>query len=225
MSEERIASRWIALLMLAQVAGGPIANFILLGPVFRNPPGYLVNAAPHGFELALAVLLGLGLAAASAGIAIAGWPVFRRHSERMALWLVVIGGGCLALTGVEYIGLLSMRSLSEAFTAAGSPDGELYLALRGVVGSARNWAHYVQLLFAGSLFFLLCTTLYRFRLVPRALAGFGMAAALVMLSSIARPLFGGTVIFTMLAPLGVANLALAGWLLVKGLRQDVAATR
>ena len=50
------------------------------------------------------------------------------------------------------------------------------------------------------------------------LAGFGMLAALSQMIAVAKPLFGGWVMFPMLAPLGVAQLLLIGWLLWKGLR-------
>lgn len=220
MNDARSAGRWIGLMLLAQIVGGPVLNFGLLGPVFQNPPGFLVNAAPHALEVALAVLLGLGLSVASVGIAIAAWPVFREHSERMALWLVVLAAVCLALNAVEYVGLMSMLSLSQMFTTAGAPDVALYTALRGVVAAIRNWSHYHQLLFAGGLMFVLHATLYRFRLVPRALPAFGMAAVLLMLTSITMPFFGRDVVFALLMPLGIANLALATWLLTKGLREE-----
>jgi hypothetical protein len=42
--------------------------------------------------------------------------------------------------------------------------------------------------------------------------------------AVAKPVFGGWVIFAMLAPLGAAQLILLGWLLVKGLRPPEAAT-
>lgn len=49
--------------------------------------------------------------------------------------------------------------------------------------------------------------------LPRWLAGFGMLASLSQMIAVAKPLFGGWVVFPMLAPLGIANLLLVGWLL------------
>jgi hypothetical protein len=57
--------------------------------------------------------------------------------------------------------------------------------------------------------------LFRLRLVPRGLTGFGMLASLSQMIAVTKPLFGGWVIFPMLAPLGLANLLLIGWLLWK----------
>ncbi|MNC95996.1 hypothetical protein D3C83_132510 [compost metagenome] len=45
-----------------------------------------------------------------------------------------------------------------------------------------------------------------------------MAAALSQLTGVSLPLFGSPINFSLLAPLGLAHLALALWLLVKGFR-------
>ena len=57
-----------------------------------------------------------------------------------------------------------------------------------------------------------------FALVPRSLATFGTTAALLQIVAVAMPLFGYGVIFLLLAPLGVSQLILAVWLIVKGFR-------
>src|SRR5688572_12707137 len=190
MDSLRFASLWLAALLVTQLVVSPIANFALLGDAFDGAGGFLVNAAPNARSVGLAALLSIGLAIVSAAIAIVLWPVVRPQCERLALWLVV---------------------------AAAAPDETLYQALRGVVGGYRNWAHVIQLLTMGGLLFATYGVLYRLRLVPRLLAGFGMLAALSQMIAVAKPLFGGWVIFPMLAPLGLANLALIAWLLWKGL--------
>jgi hypothetical protein len=86
------------------------------------------------------------------------------------------------------------------------------------VASGRNWAHFVGLIFGGSTLFVLYAILYRFARIPRALAAFGLVAVLLQLTAVAMPLFGHEVVFPMLAPLGLSQLALALWLLTKGLQ-------
>jgi len=70
---------------------------------------------------------------------------------------------------------------SALWFLATSADGELFQGLRVVVASARNWAHYIGLIVAGSMVCVLYTVLCRFTLVPRALAA--SPAASTMLSS------------------------------------------
>jgi hypothetical protein len=59
--------------------------------------------------------------------------------------------------------------------------------------------------------------LFRFSLVPRALAAFGLAAVLLQITAVAMPLFGHAIVFPMLMPLGLVQLVLALWLIAKGL--------
>jgi hypothetical protein len=76
----------------------------------------------------------------------------------------------------------------------------------------------LHLLVGGGVLLLMYAALYRFHLMPRWLAGFGVLAALSQMIAVAKPVYGGWVIFPMLAPLLLAHLALVVWLLWKGLR-------
>jgi hypothetical protein len=215
MSEMKAAARWLALLLLLQLVIGPIANFTLPGPAFEGEGGFLVNAAPHATALALAALLSIALAVANAGIALVLWPAVRPASERLALALAILAGAGIALAAFENVNLLSMLSLSQAHAAAAAPDPALWEGLRDVVRAQRNWSHLLQLLGTGGLLLAMYAALFRVRLVPRWLAVFGLLACLSQMISVTKPLFGGWVIFPMLAPLGLANLLLIAWLLWK----------
>jgi hypothetical protein len=126
----------------------------------------------------------------------------------------------LSVTAVENMSVMSMLSLSEAYAKASAPERDQFQALRVVVASARNWAHYVGRIFDGSTIFVLYAVLYRFALVPRALAALGLVAVMLQLTAVAMPLLGHSVVFPMLAPLGVSQLVLALWLIAKGFRSQ-----
>jgi hypothetical protein len=210
-------SRILGALILAQMVGGVLVNFVLTAPLF-GAPGFLVDAAAHPRRLGLSVLAGLALGAVSVAIAITAFPVFRQHSQAMALWLVALAVVSLALAAVENMNVMSMLSVSQAYAKAGAAEREQFQALRIVVASGRNWAHFVGLIVGGSTLFVLYAILYRFARIPRALAAFGLVAVLLELTAVAMPLFGHKMVFPMLAPLAVSQLALALWLLTKGLR-------
>jgi hypothetical protein len=211
----RNAGRIAGALILVQGIGGYIVNFGLIAPA-TAPPGFLVNAAPHALRVGMTALLGILTGAGAMAIAITVWPVFRKHSERMALTFLALAVAALALAAVENGRLMSMLSLSQAYAASGAADPAAFEGLRGVVAAARNWAHFTHLIIGGSTFFVLYATSFRFALIPRAIAGFGMAAAALQMATVSMPLLGGHVIFPLLAPAGIANLALAVWLLAKG---------
>jgi Domain of unknown function (DUF4386) len=109
-----------------------------------------------------------------------------------------------------------MLSLSQAYAAATGQEQATFEALRGVVGAARNWAHFTHLAVTGLAMTAFMAALWRFALVPRALAAIGMAAAALQVVTVSLPIFGQRVIFGLLAPIGLALLAIAAWLLAKG---------
>jgi Domain of unknown function (DUF4386) len=209
------AGRLIGALMLLQIPGGIVGNFVLSAPVIA-PPGFLVNAAAHPLHVTFSVLLGLGVSALGLGIAIAAFQVIRGRAESLALWLIGLSVANFTLAAVEQIAMMSLLSLSQAYTSATAPDEAMFQALRGVVAAARNWAHYIHLLIGGGTILVLFAALFRLALVPRALAGAGAVASLLQMTAVAMPLFGYPVSFPLLAPLGFVMLATAGWLIVKG---------
>jgi hypothetical protein len=211
----RRAGRTIGILLLAQMVIGPTVNFALLGPAFAAP-GFLVNAAAHPLQMSIAALLGPVLGALSLGIAIAAFPILRRSSHAPALWLLALAIASFALTAVESSTLLSLLSLSQAYSAADAAQADLFQTLRTVVASARNWMHYMGLIVTGSMIFALYGALLRLALVPKVLAAFGAGSALLQIIAVTMPLFGHRIEFALLLPLGLSHLALAGWLLTRG---------
>jgi len=207
--------RIIGVLLLVQIVAGVTVNFVLMAPVFAAP-GFLVNAAAHSLQISIAVLIGLVTGALSVGIAIAALPVFRQYSYSMALWFLALAIVGFTLTAFENMSLLSALSLSQTYTEANGADSELFQILRGVVASTRNWAHYITLIVGGVSVFVLYSILYRFSLVPRVLAGFGLLAALLQLSAVTMPIFGYSIVLLMIMPLALSHLILALWLIVKG---------
>ena len=219
METSRTASRIIAVLILTQMVSGALINFGLEAPLF-GAPGFLVNAAAHGSQIALAAILGLAAGALSLGIAITAYPVFRQYSQAMALWFVALSVASVSAAAVENMNVMSMLSLSQEYAKAGAAAQDQLQAVRVVVASARNWAHFIDLLIAGCTIFVMYAVLYRFALFPRALAAFGLAAVVLQIVTVAMPLFGQAVVFLLLAPLGLSQLALAIWLIAKGFRNQ-----
>lgn len=211
------AGRIIGVLIILQMIGAPIVNFVLEAPLF-DPPGFLVNAASHARQIGLAAVLGLIIEALWVSRAITAFPVFYQRSRTMALWFVALAGVVLAVAVVENAAVMSMVSVSEAYAKASTAGREHLEMVRVVVASARNWPHYLGRIFGGVTIFVLYAVLYRFALVPRALAGFGLIAALLEVTGVAMPFFGHGVVFPLLAPLGLCQLILAVWLITKGFR-------
>ena len=209
--------RLIGILLLAHLTGGLVVPFIMLHPLV-SPPGFLVSAAGVATQVRAAVLLFFVGSAMAIAVASAGWHVFRRYSSAMALWLVALAVAAFSLQAVDNAHILSMLSLSQEYVSAGAAKAELFQGVALVVGAARKWSHYTFLLTVGCWILLLFTLLYRFRLVPRPLAAFGMIGAVLQIAGVSlRGLLGYSPEVRLAMPLAPAYVLLAVWLMVKGL--------
>jgi hypothetical protein len=220
MGTERRAGRIIGILLVIQMVCGVMVNFVLEAPLFGKP-GFLVDAAAHSGQIGLAALVGLMAEALWVGMAVIVLPLFYHRSRAIVLWFGALAVALLAVAVVESAAVLSMVSLSEAYAKAGAGERPEYEAIRAVVAAARNWPHFLARMLDGCAIFVFYVLMYRLALVPRILAGAGLICASLQIAGVAMPLFGREVIFPMLAPLGVVQLILAGWLMAKGFREQL----
>jgi hypothetical protein len=216
MRSAKSVGRTVGILLLLHLAAGLIVPFVMLHPLL-TPAGFLATAAGSSAQVRAAVLLLFGGSALAIAIAIAAFPVFRRYSSAMALWLLALAVAAFSLQAVDNAHLLSMLSLSQEYAKAGAAKADVFQPLAMVVGVARKWAHYTALLLVGSWIFLFCTLLYRFTLVPRVLAAFALVGSMLQITGVTlRGLLGYPPETRLAMPLAPAYVALAVWLMVKG---------
>ncbi len=216
MRSEKSVGRTVGVLLLLHFAAALIVPFVLLHPIV-NPPGFLTTAVGVANQVRAAVLLFFVGSAIAIGIASAALPIFCRYSPAMAFWLLSLAVASFSLQAVDTAHVLSMLSLSQEYANATAAKADALQGLAIVVGSARKWAHYSALLVVGSWIFLLYSVLYRFRLVPRALAAYGAVASALQITGVSlRGLLGYPPETRLAMPLAPAYVALAVWLIVKG---------
>jgi hypothetical protein len=211
--------RVIGVLVLVHFAAALTVPFVLLERV-RRSEGLLANAAASPVQVRSAVLLLFVGSALAVGIAITALPVLRRYSPAMALWLLALAVAGFSLQAVDNGALLSMLSLSQEYAKAGAAQAELFQGLGVVAGSARKWAHYSYLLVVGSWLFLFYAVLYRFALVPRALAALGLVGSMLQIAGVTmRGLLGYSPLTVLAMPLAPIHVALGVWLMAKGFHE------
>jgi hypothetical protein len=215
---ETRTGRVLGVLLLAHLAGALILPYVLLGTAMTSPGAVLENAAAHASNLRTAVVLFIFGAALVITIAIAAWPVFRRHDERLALAFLALAVANLPLQLVESGTVLTTLSLSNQL-AANADNAAMLQAAGAAVALARRWAHFTQLATVVSWLFILYVTLWRTALVPRVLAALGMVTTLLQIAGVpARAILGWGIITELAMPLAPVHIALALWLIVKGMR-------
>ena len=204
------------LLIIATVAS--VASTALLGSALGRGD-YLVRISMNENQILLGALLQFIAAVACPGIALALYPVLRGHHDGLALGSVAMR----LIEGVLYVGvvvcLLLLVTLSGAASGQASSAAQVPGAL---LMAARDWLGPVAAVLTfglgASIYYGI---LYRSRLVPRWLAGWGlMGTALVTVSGIlvlfriAAPLGATQTILAL--PIAVQEMVLAMWLIARG---------
>jgi hypothetical protein len=203
-------------LLLLHLAAGLIVPFVLLHPL-GSPQGFLASAATIPNQVRVAVMLLFIGSALPIGVCGAALRLFRQYNSAAAYWLLALAIASFALQAADNAHLLSMLSLSQAYAEAGPANTQLFQTLAVALGALRKWSHYSFLLVVGCWIFLLYGFLYRFRLVPRVLAAFGLLGAVGQIAGVTlRGLWGYPPETRLAMPLAPAYMALAVWLILKG---------
>jgi len=208
-------------ILLIACSAASILSAVPLGSMLDTPVDF-ARLAANGDRVVLTALIEFVWAATAAGIAIGLYPVLRKYHRSLALGSVAgrVVEGMLVLVGT--LSLLALLTVSQESVAAGSAAANSYQATGDALLAVRDWVSGFVMSLAFSLGALLYySVLYRSRLVPRWLSGWGLAGAgLCLVATVYAGFtqeFGFTSVNTVLnIPIGVQEMVLAVWLLVKG---------
>lgn len=180
-------------------------------------PNYLTLVAANEVPMIIGVLLFLTLAASAIGITIAMFPILKKYNESLALGYMVarIFEAIFVVFGA--ISLVAILSLSHAFVDAAAPVASYFETSGALLLEAFAWSgHLLDIPFVLSAL-LLNYMLYKIKLVPKWLSVWGFVGAIVYTIYIFSLLFMPLAFAEIFAaPLGLQEMALAAWLIIKG---------
>ena len=181
-----------------------------------NGPGFLAAVALHQDRLLAAALFQLLAAFTIAAIAVTLYPVLRQHAAATALGSVafrLIEGVFYALSAM---GTLILVSLSAQLAASASThaSADLIRDLRDAAGTVGVLAFCT----GATLYYLI---FYRSQLIPRWLSVWGLVGTVLCLTAGLLVLFQSIAVLSstqvvLSLPIGVQEMVLAVWLIVKG---------
>ena len=190
-----------------------------------DAPDYFLYASENQNIILISVLLELICAGACVGIAVMLFPILKKHNEGLALGYVgarIFEGGLFFVSSLSYLILLT---LSQEYVA-GIPDASHFQAIGTLLIAVHEWAFWLgggMIAFTlGSL--ILNSMLYQSKLVTRFLSVWGLLGAVLMLARGMLEIFGiiGPNLRDITAlPIGLNEMVLAGWLIVKGFNSSV----
>jgi hypothetical protein len=200
------------LFIIGDIAG--VLSVLVTGGLLDGPHA-LTRIAAQQDRLVLGALLVLVMGLALAMVPVVLFPLFRKVNEVLALGCVVFRGALEAVAYMASAGtLLLLVELGREAAAAGDAR---YQSLSGLLvaaqGSVVSWLIAIAFSLGSLMFYYL---FYRSRLVPRWLSVWGLVGAVLYL---ATPLLdmSGHGFGILMAPLAVAEVVLAVWLIVRGL--------
>ncbi|SRR6266496_888881 len=216
--------RTVGILLLLQLTAALTLPFILSKPITFGSPAFLTAVAEHSFQIRSAVLLSFLGSALTVYLGITAFQIFRLYSKSVALLFLVACAVSCTLDVVQAGTIMSMLSITNEFVTSGAKDSHLYQVVGAAVASTRRSAHYIQLLAIGAWLFVFYISLFRFKLVPRVLAFFGIVGVALQFVGVTLMMFlGYRSIGEMAMPLLPIQITVAVWLIIKGFKQPMPA--
>ena len=209
---------------VAAILGPSLVSSIL------NTPDYLNQLAGNPNQTIIAALLEFIWAATGAGIAIGLYPLLKKYNGALALGSVCFRVVENVFVLIGTLGLLSLFTLSQEFIAAGAPGASSFQTLGTLLLALRDWQFHVisgLAFFLGTLMYYVI--LYKSKLIPRWLSGWGILGAVLslaatVLASFTRDLGMVSVNTYLSAPIGLQEMVFAVWLIVKGFNPSAIAS-
>tara|TARA_R110001583_G_scaffold50577_5_gene157964 strand:+ start:5176 stop:5820 length:645 start_codon:yes stop_codon:yes gene_type:complete len=195
---------------------GILVYQFLQGPILFSED-FLTTAAPNTNKLITSVLLGGLSGLFSITISALLFPVFKKYSTTLAILYLAFSILDFVAISIDNTSVLAMLELSKEYVTNVEVNTGMLEAMAPIYSQKHWWTHYLSLLTSCFSVFVLYFAFYRTKLIPRIFSGFGMLAVLLMFIEMLASILGEGISMNMLLPMGLIQLILPLWLLVKGL--------
>ncbi len=179
-------------------------------------PDYLTVVSANENQILISVLFMLTTSAAIVGIPIALFPILKKHNESLALGYVVTRIFEALFFVVSTIVILAIFSLSHEFVNTTAPVISYFESSGTLLFGVFDWSS-ILLDFPFALSAVMLNYLfYKSKLIPRWLSVLGLIGGALFLAGTPLLLFGVEDATYLAAIIGIQEMVLAVWLIVKG---------
>ena len=206
-----------------------------LVPVFVKPilddPSYLIKIFENKNLVVVGALFQLTMAFACAGIAIGLYPILKKHNESLALGAVGFRIIENVFQIVAALSLLSLLTLSQESVKADALAAPAFQTAGALLLAVRFWTSlvlpHIGFVLGALMYYYI---FYQSKLIPRWLSGWGLIAITLHLVGAFLTMFtqidpfSGSPTILLSLPIGLNELTLAGWLIVKGFNPSAVAS-
>ena len=199
------------LFIIGTVSG--ILSAVVTGSIL-SAADYLTQVATNETQIITGAFFVLLMGFSLAMVPVMMFPIFKKQNEALALGAVIFRGPLEAATYI-LMAVSWLLLIAVSREAADAVDASQFQALGAVLLKANDMINPVlEIVFSlGAVMFY--ALFYQTRLIPRWLSGWGIVGAIVYLAGGVLALFGTNLEF-LLALLGVQEMVMALWLIIKG---------
>jgi hypothetical protein len=223
MNGDRSTATIVGILYIIGTLAGVLSMIVSAG--LLDGPDYLNVVASNASRAQLVALLVLVMGLPLAMIPAMMYPILKRHNEALAIGYVIFRG---ALEGLIYV-LTAMTwfllvVVARQYADSGAAAASQFSSLGTLLVKAQDPINAVGCIvfsLGGLMFYYV---LYRARLLPRWLSGWGIVALVGYLSAGLIAVFGPYLV-PLLMPLALQEMVMAVWLIVKGFNTSATASQ
>lgn len=216
MDTERRTATVVGVLYIIGTVAGVLSMVVTRG--LLDAPGYLTAVAANPRQAQLAAMLVLVMGIALAMVPAVMFPILKRENEALAIGYVIFRGALETLTYIAvatcWLLLVVVARLYAESGAAAAPQlanlGALLVLAKGVPILA------VQDIVFGLGALMFYYLLYKARLLPRWISGWGIVGAVLYLSAGLIGVLTGAHLVPLLLTLALQEMVMAVYLIAKG---------
>jgi hypothetical protein len=213
-----VYSRLIGALFLLGFLSYGVGNALVAS--VTGASGFLSTISAHQITLVLGAFLMLLNSVVVVGMGVLFFPILENHGKRTALAYLASRMVEAILLAIGVLSLLMIPSLAQQAVDAGQASAGWAKALGSLAVQANTMAYQIAEMSLGLGGIFLCALLFRVRLIPRWLAGWGLIGYAILLIGFIAEIFGIHISLIFSIPGGLFELALAFWLLIKGFQPE-----
>src|SRR6266511_4412522 len=214
MNTYRTTARVVGVVYLAGFVVGIVG--IGLFQSILGAPDHLSTVSANSMLLAFGAILWLMAVVGDAAHGVLMFPVLKQHNERIAVGYLASRIVDAVFIAVMVLFVLIQIPLGSEYVKAAAPDASYLQALSTVFAQAQLYAYEIGMITLGISGLMLCSTLYRAKLVPRWLAVWGLVGYAIIFCGMVSAVMGSRLGDISSIPGGLWEVCIGVWLIVKG---------
>ena len=214
MNTYRTTARVVGVVYLAGFVVGIVG--IGLFQSILGAPDHLSTVSANSMTIAIGAILWLMAVVGDAAHGVLMFPVLKPHNERIAVGYLAFRIMDAVFIAIMVLFVLLQIPLASEYMEAAALDASSLQALSTVFAQAQLYAYEIGMITLGISGLMLCSTLYRAKLVPRWLAVWGLVGYAIILCGMVSAVMGSGLGDISSIPGGLWEVFMGVWLIVKG---------